>query len=56
MIMTYEICMKFKCKTCPKQVECEDRQKQYRLMYRPFADLPKILQDKGIKVYGNSPR
>lgn len=49
--MTYEICMKYKCKTCPKQVECEQKQKQERLMYKPFIDLPKILKEKGINVW-----
>lgn len=50
----YEICMRFRCKTCPKLLDCEEKKgkkyKDRRLMYRPFENLPKILREKGIKV------
>lgn len=37
-------CMKYKCKVCPKNVECTEKQKQERLMYRPFENLLEILK------------
>lgn len=48
-----EHCIKYKCKVCPRQVECEERQKQYRLLYRPFENLNEILEKK---LNGNTTR
>lgn len=39
-------CIKYKCKTCPKFVECEKEQKETRLMYRPFENLAELLKQK----------
>lgn len=50
--MMYEVCMKYKCKTCPLIIKCEEKeQKQERLTYKPFENLPKILAEKGIKIW-----
>lgn len=45
----YEICMKYKCKVCPEQLECEEKQKQERLLWKPFENLKEIMELK----YGN---
>lgn len=50
----YETCMKNKCKTCPERLSCDEELKQYKkehLVWRPFEDLPKILEEKGIRVW-----
>ena len=47
----YERCMKYKCKVCPKKVECDQKQKEERLTYRPFENLYKILRERGFKLW-----
>lgn len=39
---TSEICMKYRCKTCPAYVECEKRLKDTRLMYKPFENIKEL--------------
>ena len=48
----YELCIKYKCKTCPRKVSCDKEQKEQHLMWRPFENLKEILEQK----YGNLPR
>lgn len=48
--MTYEICMKYKCKVCPKKAECDEKLKNERLTYKPFENLKELLEKK----YGNN--
>lgn len=40
------LCMKYKCKVCPKEQECSEKLKHERLMYRPFENLKEILEAK----------
>jgi hypothetical protein len=42
----YELCMRYKCKLCPKSVECENQMKEHHLMYKPFEKLNEILEQK----------
>lgn len=54
--MTYERCMKYKCKVCEKNIECMQEYKADHLMWKPFVDLPKYIKEKGIKIYDNPTR
>lgn len=47
----YEKCMKYKCKVCPNKLECDKKLKEEHLMWRPFEELPRILREKGIKIW-----
>lgn len=41
--------MRYKCKTCPQQIECFDKQKTMHLVYKPFENLKEILEKKYAK-------
>ena len=43
----YDKCMRYKCKTCPKKIECDKKLEIEHLTWRPFEELPKILKEKG---------
>ena len=47
----YEICMKYQCKICPRQTECEKEYSEQHLMYKPFEKLLEILTEKGIVIW-----
>ena len=47
----FEICMRYKCRTCPKKIKCDEELKKERLMWRPFEELPRILKEKGVKIW-----
>ena len=44
--MALERCMKYKCKICPKKVECDEKLKKEMLTYFPFENLKEILEKK----------
>lgn len=48
--MSYALCMKYKCKVCPKKIECDKKLLEERLTYKPFENLKEILEKK---KYGN---
>lgn len=45
--------MKYKCKICPRKMECDKKQKEEHLMWRPFENLKEIIKEKGVKIYDN---
>ena len=47
----FEKCMKYKCKTCPDKLKCDEKLQKEHLTWRPFEELPKILKEKGIKIW-----
>lgn len=51
MINQYDYCMRRKCKNCKIDDECGllNGQLHFRLMWRPFENLPEIIEKKGIK-------
>lgn len=44
--MKFARCMKYKCKICPKKIECDEKLKNEQLTYRPFENLLEILKMK----------
>ena len=47
----YELCMVYKCISCPEKLNCDDELKKERLqylplMYKPFENLKEILEMK----------
>lgn len=44
--MSYAVCMKYKCKSCPWKIECELKMIEERLTYKPFENLKEILEKK----------
>lgn len=38
--------MKYKCKICPKKLQCDEKLKQERLMYRPFENIKEFMEAK----------
>lgn len=38
--------MKYKCKICPKKLQCDEKLKAEHLMYRPFENIKEFMEAK----------